>query len=79
MCAYYEDEKSRIKKGDKALYQDKKIEIISVTHVKSNKTMDIRYLEGEEKQLPTIPYHGKIENLKLLEREVLEERLNLTL
>ena len=69
MCAYYEDETRKIKKEDKALYQNRPVEIISVTHVKSNKTMDIRYLiEGKEQQLPIIPYHGKIENLQLIER-----------
>ena len=69
MCAYYEDKITKIKKEDKALYQNRPIEILSVTHVKSNKTMDIRYvIDGEEKQLPIIPYHGKIENLQLIKR-----------
>ncbi len=69
MCAYYEDETTKIKKEDLAVYQGQTIKILSVKHIKSNKTMDIRYLiEGKEQQLPIIPYHGKIERLELVER-----------
>ena len=70
MCAYYEDETTKIKKEYLAIYQGQTIKIVSVKHIKSNKTMDIRYLIGgkEQQQLPIIPYHGKIEELEFLER-----------
>ncbi len=69
MCAYYEDEITKIKKDDLAIYQGKTIKIISVKHIRANKTMDIRYIiEKKEQQLPTISYHEKIENLKLIKR-----------
>ena len=69
MCAYYEDETNKIKKEDLAIYQGQRVQILSVKHIRSDKTMDIRYLvEDKERQLPVIPYHGKIENLKLIER-----------
>jgi len=69
MCAYYEDETNKIKKEDLAIYQGQRVQILSVKHIRSDKTMDILYLvEDEERQLPVIPYHGKIENLKLIER-----------
>ena len=68
MCAYYEDKTTKIKKDDFAIYQGQSIKIVSVKHIRTNKTMDIRYLiEGKEQQLPIIPYHGKIENLQLIE------------
>ena len=67
MCAYYEDQTTKIRKEDKALYQGETIEIISVKHIKSNKTMDIEYKTiGGGLISPTIiniPYHASVEGL----------------
>jgi len=67
MCAYYEDKTTKIRKEDKALYQGENIEIVSVKHIKSNKTMDIAYKTvGQTALCPTsinIPYHASIEGL----------------
>jgi len=67
MCAYYEDKTTKIKKEDIALYQGKTIEIVSVKHIKSNKTMDITYRTvGRTALCPTninIPYHASVEGL----------------
>jgi hypothetical protein len=40
MCGFY-DNKQRIKKEDVAYYKDNPVTIVSVTHIKHNKTMDI--------------------------------------
>ncbi len=42
MCAYYEDEQ-KIKKGDSATLNNQKITILTATHIRENKTMDITY------------------------------------
>jgi ASC-1-like (ASCH) protein len=67
MCAYYEDKITKIKKNDKAIYQGTTIEIISVKHIKSNKTMDIKYKTvGRTALCPTtinIPYHAYVKDL----------------
>ena len=63
MCAYYEDQTTKIKKEDKALYQCETIEIISVKHIKSNKTMDIEYKMVDMMDKFNIPYHASIEGL----------------
>ena len=57
MCAYYDDEQ-KVKKGDKALYKDKNITIISAKHIKENRTMDIVYIidNKNEENLLNIPY-----------------------
>jgi hypothetical protein len=72
MCAYYEDKTTKIKKDDKALYQGRAIEIISVKHIKSNKTMDIKYKTvNQTTPCPTtinIPYHAYVEELILQEQ-----------
>jgi hypothetical protein len=59
MCGFYDDEQ-KIKKGDKATYQDENITIILAKHIKQNKTMDITYIvdsdvNKEEKKI-NIPY-----------------------
>jgi hypothetical protein len=63
MCAYYEDKTTKIKKEDKALYQGKSIEILSVKHIKSNKTMDIEYKMANGMDKFNIPYHACIDGL----------------
>ena len=67
MCAYYEDQTTKIKKEDKAFYRGETIEIVSVKHIKSNKTMDITYRTvGRTVLCPTninIPYHASVEGL----------------
>ena len=67
MCAYYEDQTTKIRKEDKALYQGETIEIVSVKHIKSNKTMDIAYKTvGRTALYPTninIPYHASVDGL----------------
>jgi len=72
MCAYYEDQKTKIKKEDQAIYKNKTIEILSVKHIKSNKTMDIEYKTvGRTAPCPTkfnIPYHAFVDGLKLEKR-----------
>jgi len=67
VCAYYEDQTTKIRKEDKALYQGNIIEIVSVKHIKSNKTMDITYKTvGRTALCPTsinIPYHASVKGL----------------
>ena len=56
MCGFYDDN-SKIKKGDIANYNGKKITIIEVKHIKGNKTMDISFIDEDNyKQLVNIPY-----------------------
>ena len=68
MCAYYEDKTTKIKKEDKAIYQNHIIEIVSVKHIKSNKTMDIEYQMDNEIKKFNIPYHDSIDGLELQKR-----------
>ena len=65
MCAYYEDQTTKIKKNDRAIYNDEIIEIISVKHIKSNKTMDIAYKIADKMDKFNIPYHAFVKGLKL--------------
>ena len=46
MCGFYDDEQ-KIKKGDKAFYENESITIITAKHIKENRTMDISYLVDE--------------------------------
>jgi len=72
MCAYYQDETTKIKKEDIATYNDEQIEILSVKHIKTNKTMDIEYKPvGRGVLSPTIiniPYHSFVDGLTLEKR-----------
>jgi hypothetical protein len=68
MCAYYEDKTTKIKKEDIATYQNQIIEIVSVKHIKSNKTMDIEYRLNDEIKKFNIPYHASIDTLVLTQR-----------
>jgi len=72
MCAYYEDQTTKIKKEDIATYKDERIEILSVKHIKTNKTMDIEYKTvGRDVLSPTIiniPYHAFVDGLTLEKR-----------
>ncbi len=64
MCAYYEDQTTKIRKNDRAIYNNKIIEIISVKHIKSNKRMDIEYRLNENTEKFNIPYHAFVKGLK---------------
>ena len=57
MCAYYDDEQ-KIKKDDCAYYKNKPVTIISVTHIKENRTMDIviKYEKTDVIKTVNIPY-----------------------
>ena len=74
MCAYYEDQITKIRKEDRTLYQGKTIEIVSVKHIKSNKTMDIAYKTvGQTALCPiliNIPYHTFVDGLTLEKRAI---------
>ena len=73
MCAYYDDEQ-KVKKGDKALYKNENITIISAKHIKENRTMDIVYIlesKNEEDSL-NIPYKTTGFGLSLISREIKE-------
>jgi len=51
MCAYYQDETSKIRKEDHATYQGQMVKILSVKHIKSDKTMEIEYEQNGETRL----------------------------
>ena len=57
MCAFYDDEQ-KIKKGDKALYKNENITIVSAKHIKEKRTMDITYIvdESSVENKINIPY-----------------------
>ena len=56
MCGFYDD-KSKIKKGDKAKYNGENITIVSCKHIKENKTMDITFKDTyNQQQIVNIPY-----------------------
>jgi len=67
MCGFYDDGR-KIKKGDNAIFDSKKITILEVKHIKTNKTMDITYKEDDtDKQcLLNIPYKTTGYNIQLL-------------
>jgi len=71
MCAYYDDEQ-KVKKGDKALYKNENITIISAKHIKENRTMDIVYTfeNKNEENLLNIPYKTAGFGLSLIMREI---------
>jgi hypothetical protein len=68
MCAYYEDRTTKIKKEDIATYQNLDVEIISVKHIKANKTMDIEYKVDDKIKKFNIPYHAFVDGLTLTKR-----------
>jgi len=68
MCAYYQDQTTKIKKEDIATYKDEQIEILSVKHIKTNKTMDIEYKTDDEIKMFNIPYHAFVDGLELQKR-----------
>ena len=71
MCGFYDDEQ-KIRKGDKATLDGINIEVISAIHIKSNKTMDIKYKQiastNKDEQLINIPYQTAGFGLNLLSR-----------
>ena len=70
MCGFYDD-KQKIKKGDKAIYNNEEIEILKATHIKENRTMDIFYIDKKEKEYKiNIPYQTAGFGLNLLTRDL---------
>ena len=69
MCGLYDDGE-KIKKGDSAVFERKKITILNAKHIKTNKTMDITYKEDEtQKELRlSIPYKTTGYDIQLLQR-----------
>ncbi len=69
MCGFYDDEQ-KIKKGDMATLDGIDIEVLSAVHIKSNRTMDIKYKLSSniEEQLINIPYQTAGFGLNLLSR-----------
>jgi len=68
MCAYYQDQTTKIKKEDIATYKDECIEILSVKHIKTHKTMDIEYKTDNKIKTFNIPYHAFVDGLALQKR-----------
>jgi cobalt-precorrin 5A hydrolase len=73
MCAYYEDSKQKIKKDDLAIYEDKSVKIVSVKHVKSDKTMDIEYEVENSIEKFNIPYNASVKGLFFTKKVVINE------
>jgi len=75
MCGFYADEQ-KIKEGDIALFNEKKIQILSAKHMKNNKTMNIVYKDDftKEEYLLNFPYKT-ITTLQLLKRETKHNEL----
>jgi len=73
MCGYYDDEQ-KIKKGDKAVFENENITIVKATHIKDNKTMDILYTIDKDKskieKKINIPYKTGGYNLQLINRNI---------
>jgi len=69
MCGFYDDEQ-KIKKGDRAIYKDENITIISAKHITDNKTMDIVYKSdvNEKECMINIPYKTVGFDLQLINR-----------
>ncbi len=71
MCGFYDDEQ-KIKKGDRAVYQNQNITITSCTHIKENKTMNITYIIDDNPSpielLLNLPYKTTGYDLTLLNR-----------
>lgn len=67
MCGFYDDEQ-KIKKGDKAIFENKNITIISAKHIKHNKTMDITYCVNDKEETKNIPYQTSGFGFKLINR-----------
>ena len=70
MCGFYDDEQ-KIKKGDRAIYNNESVTIISAKHITNNKTMDIVYkidMPDSKELLVNIPYQTIGFGFKLLNR-----------
>jgi len=63
MCAYYDDQTTKIRKDDQAHYQGQTITILSVKHIKATKTMEINYTIDDEIKSFAIAYHASVEGL----------------
>ncbi|PHS58768.1 MAG: hypothetical protein COB17_02140 [Sulfurimonas sp.] len=69
MCGFYDDEQ-KIKKGDKALYKNENITIVSAKHLSENRTMDITYIAENDvlQKILNIPYKTSGFGLSLVQR-----------
>ena len=70
MCGFYGN-KQRIKKEDVAYYKNNRVTIVSATHIKHNKTMDIVYtLDNEDLSqiMVNIPYKTVGFGFELIQR-----------
>ena len=68
MCGFYDDEQ-KIKKGDNATFKGQSITIQTAKHIKENKTMDIVYIDKNEKEnLVNIPYQTSGYGFELINR-----------
>ncbi len=69
MCGFYDDEQ-KIKKGDKAIYKNQHITIVSAKHITTDKTMDIAYQidNTKEENMMNIPYKTVGYDLQLINR-----------
>ncbi|RLA77131.1 MAG: hypothetical protein DRG78_17860 [Epsilonproteobacteria bacterium] len=70
MCGFYDDEQ-KIKKGDRAVYNNESVTIISAKHITNDKTMDIVYkidTADSQKLLVNIPYKTVGYGFELLNR-----------
>jgi len=69
MCGFYDDG-AKIKKGDSATFKGKEILILDAKHVKTNKTMNIRYRVEltQEELLLNIPYKTTGYDIQLIQR-----------
>ena len=73
MCAYYEDGKERIKKGDIAFYLSNEIEILEAKHLKADKMMAITYLSNGHAISIQVPYKTVMDAMELLKRKEKQE------
>jgi cobalt-precorrin 5A hydrolase len=76
MCAYYQDGTERIKKGDRARYLDRPIEILEAKHIKATRTMRIVYRAREQEIVLQVPYETVMEEMVLLSREAPAPKIN---
>jgi NADH:ubiquinone oxidoreductase subunit E len=73
MCAYYEDGKERIKKGDIAFYLTNEIEILEAKHLKADKMMAITYLSNGHTISIQVPYKTVMDAMELRKRKEKQE------
>jgi len=67
MCAFYDCEQ-KIKKGDTAIYKNETVSIVSIKHIKENKTMNIEYLTNGKNEVLNVPYKTYSFGFSLIKR-----------